>query len=115
MDAGPDLDAEIARRVFGWRNVRPALLRPGRYVGDAPDTLVSQDLPPYSSDIAAAWQVVEAMCERGWNSTLWYEDGCWHVLFDYPGLGYCTVDCRGETVSLAICRAALYAVKTTPE
>lgn len=86
MPAGPELDAEIARRVFGecghevfyyakdrlrdecsyedYRTYRcrrcKVALRGLRY---HPGKIIAK---PYSTDIAAAWLVVEKMRERGW-------------------------------------------------
>lgn len=60
--AGRELDAEVAERVFGFKVVR-----------DPNDIdLIAQDdsfvptrrVPPYSTDIAAAWLVVEKLSDR---------------------------------------------------
>lgn len=68
------------------------------------------DPPPYSTDLAAAWEVVNRMknyffvCGRT-------DEGRWEAIF-YPvnsGVGKLS-EGRGDTVSLAICRAILKAM-----
>lgn len=89
MEAGRELDALIAERVMGLTVVR--LLEPvsidrreapdGLYAADADlATEIEQHLgaggygyaalPHYSTDIAAAWQVVEKMRADGWHYEL---------------------------------------------
>ena len=125
--AGPDLDAEIARRVFGERiGQHGADDDAHRFIASHG---VVRDLPPYSSDGRAAWTVVDLLTERGYRV---------HVI-QYPGEAspgrHCgrvgagdRVRCRIEQVALgehrrladiyatdaplAICRAAL---RATPE
>lgn len=69
MDAGPELDAEVALKVMGWakrtiesNDEQVAIVPPGwtdlsgrRWWGHRLDELV----PPYSTSIAAAWLIVE--------------------------------------------------------
>jgi len=56
-EAGPDLDVEVARHVFGEQI--------GEYATDSgPHQFIashgiSRNVPPFSTDIAAAWTVVE--------------------------------------------------------
>jgi hypothetical protein len=63
IDAGPDLDAEVAHLVFGEQI--------GEYATDAgahrfiASFGLTRDLPPYSSDISAAWKVVERLRDDG--------------------------------------------------
>jgi hypothetical protein len=116
--AGPELDAEIARRIFGERI--------GQYgAGDDVHRFITncgvvRDLPPYSSDMSAAWMIVEQFTERGYQV---------HVI-QYPGeastdsRARCSIvqvvrgvrrrvaDIRSSDAPLAICRAAL---RATPE
>jgi hypothetical protein len=78
-------------------------------------------LPPYSTDIAAAWEVVEHFTGKDCRNQDFFiecwSDGEWFVAF-HP-LGYSSRDpkanCDGKTTGspsapLAICRAALLAV-----
>ncbi len=57
LAAGRNLDEEVAETVMGWR--REAGERSGRW--RRPDGTVLTDLPKFSTDIAAAWQVVEKL------------------------------------------------------
>lgn len=124
MIAGRELDALIAEQVMGgnWSSIDYA-----PYI---------ENLPHYSTDIAAAWQVVERMqelryslvigtnaCARSQNGAKFYEG--------WRGLGQSIIDAEetegflavAETVPLAICKAALLAIAartsvstpTTPE
>ena len=77
------------------------------------DTIEEDFFAPYSTDIAAAWTVVEHLTSAilGNPSTLHdslqltYESGAWHVTIDREGFGD---DCMAAPE--AICRAALSAV-----
>jgi hypothetical protein len=111
FEPGPELDAEIVRRVFGGDSF-PSQAIPGRWVWYRSGAL--DIVPPYSTDIAAAWQVVEELQRRGWNPTLWYENDTWHAQLDHPGIGFCDTDCRGDTIQLAICRAAIHSLGSIP-
>lgn len=122
-EAGRELDAIVAERVMGatWR-------KPTRYAGiDGvsslvlgerhsavaitfahrwPDDRLSYTGPAYSSDIAAAMQVVEAMRAKGYGFSLTDNQGeRWTAEF----LNYLAFADAG-TPALAICRAALKAI-----
>jgi hypothetical protein len=113
--AGRALDAEVAERVMGldlsWRRV--TLDGTNRDLGPV------RNVPAYSTDIAAAWEVVEHMEARWW----------WFALETFPnphGINDgATVTARfkatampgqhdgvgkAEDAPLAICRAALKAL-----
>ena len=66
-----------------------------------------EPVPFYSTDIAAAWTVVEKV-----NDCLHLrqhgKDGLWSVMF----CGKMTEEVSGETAMVAICRAALFSVLT---
>jgi hypothetical protein len=93
LPAGRALDAEIAEKVMGY-------------------DISFSPLPHYSTDIAAAWLVVEQMREMGyWPKVSYLVDwdtvAKWHVDFLVsPNTAYQTAD----TAPLAICRAALACV-----
>jgi len=54
-----ELDAMVAEHVMGWyRTAMDWFVRKGKF---------RREPKPYSTDIAAAWLVVEAMRERGWS------------------------------------------------
>jgi hypothetical protein len=97
---GRALDASVAGAVMGWRHYdhgtidreRRTLAPPGWAAG-----VLRQDydlVPPFSTDLAAAWTVAEALAERGWQTQLmnkFGEDGLgkealgegagWHCAF----------------------------------
>jgi hypothetical protein len=117
-EAGPALDAEIARRVFGCE----ALLGYNLDNGGPPEAFCGcaavgcpcapeGRMRPYSTDIAAAWTVVEAMGARGYGCDLWYPrapDRWIQAQFARSPLR--TYVARGTTMPMAICRAVLAAL-----
>jgi len=107
--AGPDLDALVAEKVMGGASDRP--------------------IPPYSTDIAAAWTVVETMIRKEGVyfgcphfkhkhqnlASLGYPEGteCWYCVLNTKLLN--KVVLCADTAPLAICRAALlWAIKHNP-
>ena len=117
-DAGEELDSLIAEKVMGWHKEN----RPHDWGGgDTADFWLTADgKTPYpttrwgqvgyfqpSTDIAAAWQVVEKLRKE------------WDVGFEEWAEGWCcTLDNgivwgQGKTFSHAICLAALKAVDDT--
>jgi hypothetical protein len=126
MTAGRELDALVAEKVMGvvWRKVGvngvvKATLDPLGYYSQheecRPDfprwSDYCRDVPAYSTDIAAAWQVVEHMAT---NHYRWWEmarrpfkDGL-GALVNFTGDP--KDSCVAPTVPLAICLAALKAV-----
>jgi hypothetical protein len=95
VEAGPVTDARVAVEVMGWK--RGAV-------------------PEYSTDIAAAWLVVEKMEGKGWSLSLhrWWtpEDGrFWYAVFEDRETTRCPSDVsvREPTAALAICSGALKA------
>lgn len=132
MKAGRELDAEIAEKVMGlpvqWREVRRVASAGGNY-----RELVGT--PHYSTDIAAAWEVVNAMIVRGYSIIMHSKDALvsdefgifakdWKAGFeDWRAIlpENMNKDCEfphlpsggagGETLPLAICLAALASLK----
>ena len=120
VKAGRALDADVAEKVMGL-TVREGLMRLGYYemepeildVGDEPiDGMEHEEvlivgkalLPHYSTDIAAAWQVVEKADEfEMWNHT-GKSYGCRLTFRNKQAFA------KAATAPLAICRAALDAV-----
>jgi hypothetical protein len=123
-DAGADLDAEIARLVFGEQI--------GQYETDAgPHRFIAsyglvRDIPPFSTDIAAAWQVVEHLRDAGYlvrivehpessrldaeHARVWRQRRAECVLEQHVrGVRGRAGTARAGTAALAICRAALAA------
>jgi hypothetical protein len=110
MDAGSNLDAAIACRVFGmvpYHDSPDQLTCPCR---SQPSCIHPVDPEPYSTDIAAAWGVVEHF----------HHAGACRVIVDARTLWHCTIykadvlyaNAMASTAPLAICLAALNALGT---
>lgn len=121
VGVGRELDALVAERVMGWEQhdfhhvgdfVRPDAWRRFAENGhfahhiQPHEWMRWQDVPAYSTDIAAAWQVVEKMKAEGYEACIDSDsDGDWSVIFTMNGEGiWCSVK---KDAPLAICRAAL--------
>jgi len=126
MPAGREMDVAIAEQSMGYRWERPSYLQNSdlfvapntdevgyRYEGRAP--VYYEGLPHYSTDIAAAWQVVESLRAMGFVVLIssprpvhaWGVEA-WHLDVEHDrrrGEAY------ADTAPLAICRAALKAVR----
>lgn len=124
MQAGRELDALIAEKVMGWPpkpahagwqgDVVPSLADP-KWVQAGPDRGWEMVfLPNYSTDIAAAWKVVEKMREtpKPFFSLAWYISGRWGAAFLGHDDG--TDAEMADTAPHAICLAALRAVAKAP-
>jgi hypothetical protein len=110
---GREMDALVAEKVMGWA------LYPRRTSGLAPGSRRAQGLPPYSTDVAAAWDM---LTERFGSVFIevhngWTDDGNgnrrggWNVtITDNHG----TFTGWGETMPAAACAAALAARGVTP-
>lgn len=104
-EAGRALDAEIARRVFGYFDV-------GEFEGQLVHGEYNMNgwpmpTPHYSTDIAAAWTVVEAMQARDLRVVLDSPLGGWECMTELDNWFHVE---RADTAPLAICLAALQAV-----
>jgi hypothetical protein len=117
LPAGQELDALIAERVMGWHVERYATYgAPSDHWHDATGSRVaSSDWSP-STDIAAAWQIVERL--RLFDSAvggkvLWQDEDTWHV--GHLFWEQLQSDAHADTPMLAICRAALTAVSALPD
>lgn len=134
MEPRPDLDALIAERIMGWHvgkgGARAIAPSPGyeatTYWYDADGRAMAPrvkdvfaNLYPWSptTDIAAAWQVVERMRLLGWTSAMtdltvdsgteWWS---WHFDQFTPPPGGATVQAQATSPMLAISLAALKAL-----
>lgn len=101
LPAGRELDALVAAKVMGWQP-NPGWLTAERHI------------PSYSTDIAVAWQIAEAMRLAAIPEEEWASGG-WRAAqepFNAPGWYERDVNDWewAETAPLAICRAALKAV-----
>lgn len=126
MPAGPKLDALIAEKVMGWTSYESHLTcedfgtrgEPLIFWNPPGMTSAGATLPPFSTDIAAAWQVVERLIER--KVLLWvhvspagnYRCECRQVVQSEVTKSWYqrrAADVIAETAPLAICHAALLA------
>ena len=129
MAAGRELDIEVLEKVFGairvddiytrnpsdpivpgWRLGQKEFVIWDGYKGDSIFTI-----PPFSSDIAAAWQVVEQLKQRRYTRITIGLQGLGHTVDfchmegDYP-VCHEVIDGHGHdafSLPLAICRGAL--------
>ena len=107
MKPGRELDSWVFEKVMGW-----VILLPGS------DAAQDEAIPPYSTDIAAAWQVGEKMATGGWRLTL--EAKLLHrkeiraYTAEFERLVGDNIETAGvweiKTAPMAICLAALKAV-----
>ena len=115
MKPGPELDALVAEKVTGWEPDKKKWFHPK-----------AQRCPAYSTDIRAAWEVVEKVWEI--RDELWKREGSSSAYGVPNGRGcvglnrgdgfWCDFDPRdgsdwsaeGESIPHAICLAALEAV-----
>lgn len=126
LPAGPELDRIVAERVMGWRWRRSNVTgRRALYPADGPwpEWMTESasgaeeecrdhwaaSLPPYSTDVAAAWMVVERV-EPGLSHIGVTAPGWEVVIYRAPDGGEpVEIVESGPTAPLAICRAALAA------
>lgn len=121
MKPGRELDALVAAKVMGLSDIRieptPAMeIAAGLtdidhwVYGEHPVRKCGIPLPHYSTDIAAAWGVLNKMISNGWalslNNKKDFHGGC-HVIFETL-VNHATAD--AETMEEAICLTALRAV-----
>jgi hypothetical protein len=131
MPAGREMDALIATQVLGWaqrRNGRPIPsfedidwcydFVPAQFQGNREHR---QPLPHFSTDIAAAWEVVRALNKKGFevrlNELIPYrgrEDNLSRCLVTYDEDEEDTLEWKAmaDEAPEAICRAALLASAT---
>ena len=104
-----ELDALIAEKVFGWTHCAPNSPYDGEVTGvffgtGRPHGGGTIPLPHYSTDISAAWEVVEKVGLLNEYLLGCWDDGIW-VVSDVDGNWYADA----VTAPLAICLAALKA------
>ena len=106
LEAGRELDARVAEKVMGQGSGYP-LPNDFHYIAE---------IPYYSTDIAAAWEVVEKLKDDGYTVQLWSYSGscCYGCAIARPTDGFQTPPLAPPTMPLAICRAALAVVSTSP-
>lgn len=106
MKPGRYLDAMVAEKVMGWRH-DPGTYEGSRYLLDPAGARSA--IPNYSTDIAAAWEVVEKLKGATAHFQLQSIPGGWSTrIFRVPaGLSNEEI---ADTAPMAICLAALKAV-----
>ena len=106
MQAGQELDALIATQIMGFKF--PAVM------GGSDLAAFYISIPDYSTDIAAAWRVMEKFHPSHICYLTRLQSGAWRVDLSYiaedfdDNINFSAYD---DAVSLAICRAALKAVQ----
>lgn len=115
--SGRELDAAVAELVFGLRVVEcdpvdgrygPYTVREGHWTRVNGETYPLLDLlPEYSTDIAAAWEVVDRLRDLNWHVVVKTKGYMlWHCVLeaDFPPYMEGAI---APTAPEAICRAAL--------
>lgn len=110
MSPGRELDTLVAEKVMGrivsldplWMKIYET---PDAFVETSQSRAWRRWLHPYSTDIAAAWEVVEKLCDvelrDGWDGKRW-----WRCT-----IGHKHASARAYSAPHAICLAALKAVR----
>jgi|GEM_PF-3691797 len=109
LEPGNELDWLVLHHVFDWKRGITAF-------GEAPYRCRGQEFPelrPVSTELPAAWSVLDHALRVGLTVDVHGQPEdfpqAWRVRFtDTSGV---QAEGRGETVPLAICRAAIHAVK----
>lgn len=121
MEPGRELDALVAEKVMGWEQVQDP---PHTYIAYNTPTgfRLPEEIPAYSTDLNAAWKVVEAMRRRGFWCQMRtpfgtpeqkLDDGCWAGFTPHGTSGWNGKPdnwTSAPTAPHAICLAALKAV-----
>jgi hypothetical protein len=125
MQAGREMDALIAREVMAFDYDFIKSRNECRFIDQEGNTYRAEDLPRFTEDIAAAWQAVAKMREKGFDFFAeWVTENAVSRLNSLPWACFAPDDNDGdfadftataETMPLAICRAALLAVMECDE
>ena len=108
LEPGDELDWLVLHHVFDWKRGITAF-------GEAPYRMADREYPqlwPVSTDVGFAWHVVTHARQAGLAIDLHAAPDAphdWRVRFAQPA--GVAVEGHGTSVALAICRAALHAVK----
>ena len=109
LKAGRELDLLVARKVMGLTKDDHAVT-----CASCAGAGESYGVMPYSTSIAAAWEVVEKVIYPKMWQLVPGESGSWTVT-DMMDDNWCwVVIVEAETAPLAICLAALEAVRALP-
>jgi len=109
IPAGPEMDELIAKYVMKLERTKPGQWRESVdwWVNGLPS-----ECPDYSTDISAAWEVVEKMSSKfiGLHK-MKFAEGKWFALYLDKSNDDCEEIVEAETPMLAICLAALLSVE----
>lgn len=107
MAPGPDLDAEVARKVLGVIVISDT--ETGKY--QLRDTANKRflDVPPYSTDTTAAHELISKFKAAGctFQINAPKEDGLWNVAVTHPQISGVNFGASGSTLAHAICQCIL--------
>lgn len=110
MQAGRKMDKAVSQYVFGNTEFVCRNCEDDYHVVDRQDLTAYIPVPNYSTDIAAAWEVLNKFTHKkpciNYLNDLWNPVG-WHCHID----GHHAEGC--DTAPLAICRCALMAMGVT--
>jgi len=117
--AGRDLDILIAERLMGWQieTDQAKIKRLSQYIMSdsqgrwwrTSEGGWDNNPPPYSTNLVAAFRVVDMMVSRGYAFFLIQSDSVNNVAFG--DLAAMPDYVKGETLMMAICKAALTAIE----
>lgn len=114
MPAGRELDALVAEKVMGWKQCSMEGVRIKTCYGKPPEFGRNDGrvrIPGYSTDISAAWEVVEKVKQMNWffilSDNLFPDKWEASLFWDPNGT---MIEARAETAPEAICKASLLAV-----
>lgn len=106
MQPGPELDAEIARKILEVVVIIDS--KTGQYQLRDVANKRFVDVPPYSTDTATAHELIAkykaANCTFAINAE---PDGTWSVVVSHPQVVGVNFGARGTTLAHAICNAIL--------
>lgn len=124
MEPGHKLDTCIALYVMGWNRLTHKDLNRRVWIQNGNDTKWVDDIPKYSTDISAAWEVVERIksirpvlndfglhIDHPQEFNICWDDGMWKCCWRPYNLdGVTSLETEAETAPHAICLAALKAM-----
>ncbi len=107
MKPDRELDARVAENIMGWTEINPSVSGRGqKYFGMSPGCYTPKQIPHYSSDISAAWNVIQSQKWESWSMRWDAEEKMYYCQIQHHGnkfIGF------AETAPEAVCVAALTA------
>lgn len=106
-----EIDRLIAERLMGWTN----LSLTGSGFGTTPEGMPHRIIPRYSTEISAAWEVIEKLKLLGYQGRIdWAKpEPGYECAFGASPFTYEMQFSSAETASLAICLAALKIIEVS--